>query len=79
MPVNLGNPEEISVLEFAKEMRDITGDASLRIEFEPLPVNDPKRRKPDISRAQEVLNWEPRMDRKSGMQATLQYFRDLLA
>ncbi len=79
MPVNLGNPAEISVLEFAEEMREITGNADLKIEFEPLPVNDPKRRKPDISRAKEILDWEPKMDRREGMQTTLQYFRDLLA
>ena len=78
-PVNLGNPSEISVLDFAHEMKEISGNPDLEIVFEPLPTNDPKRRKPDITRAKEVLNWEPTTDRKTGMEATLQYFRALLA
>jgi dTDP-glucose 4,6-dehydratase len=74
-PVNIGNPEEISILEFAKEIIDLTGSDS-KITFEELPSDDPQVRQPDISRAKEVLNWEPRYDRKEGLAKTLKYFKE---
>lgn len=73
-PVNIGNPQEISILEFAKEIIKLTGSLS-RITFLNLPNDDPKVRKPDISRAREVLEWEPRYPRKEGLNKTLDYFR----
>ena len=59
LPVNLGNPEEITILEFAEEMKQISNNKDLKLEFKPLPVNDPLRRRPDISLARKILQWEP--------------------
>jgi dTDP-glucose 4,6-dehydratase len=73
-PVNLGNPEEISILDFAKEIVRLTGSRS-RIVFNPLPQNDPKVRQPDITRAKKILRWEPKVSREEGLRRTLQYFR----
>lgn len=74
-PINIGNPEEITILEFAKEIIDLTGSDS-EITFEELPKDDPQVRQPDISKAKEVLDWEPKYDRKEGLEKTLDYFRD---
>jgi dTDP-glucose 4,6-dehydratase len=76
-PVNLGNPEEISVLDFAKEILQLTGSKS-RLVFHPLPQNDPKVRQPDITKAKMVLGWEPRVSRQEGLRRTLQYFKEKL-
>jgi len=76
-PVNLGNPEEITVLDFAKEIVRLTGSKS-RITFCPLPQNDPKVRQPDITRATTLLGWEPRVAREEGLKRTLQYFKQKL-
>jgi dTDP-glucose 4,6-dehydratase len=73
-PVNLGNPHEVTILEFARETIALTGSRST-IEFKPLPQDDPKVRRPDISRARQLLGWEPRIDRHEGMARTLAYFR----
>jgi dTDP-glucose 4,6-dehydratase len=73
-PVNLGNPNEVSILDFAKEILDLSGSKS-RIEFKPLPQDDPRVRRPDISRAQKLLGWEPRVERRQGMRRTLEFFR----
>jgi dTDP-glucose 4,6-dehydratase len=73
-PVNLGNPHEVTILEFARETIALTGSRST-IEFKPLPQDDPKVRRPDISRARKLLGWEPRIDRHEGMARTLAYFR----
>lgn len=74
-PFNLGNPEEISILEFAKEIIELTGSKS-KIIFCPLPLNDPKVRRPDITKAKTILKWEPRITRKEGLKKTLQYFKN---
>ena len=74
-PVNIGNPDEVSILEFAREIIELTGSES-EITFEELPNDDPQVRQPDISRAREVLDWEPRFDRKEGLKKTLDYFRE---
>ena len=76
MPVNIGNPHEISLLDFAKEVLKLTG-SSVSIEFKELPVDDPKQRRPDITRAQELLGWQPRIDRAEGLKITYDYFRSL--
>jgi dTDP-glucose 4,6-dehydratase len=76
-PVNLGNPEEITILDFAKEIVSLTGSKS-RIVFHPLPQNDPKVRQPDISKAKRVLRWEPRVSRQEGLGRTLAYFEKKL-
>jgi dTDP-glucose 4,6-dehydratase len=72
-PMNIGNPSEMTVLEFAEEIIRITGSAS-EVVFETLPVDDPKVRQPDISRAREVLGWEPRVSLADGLQETVEYF-----
>lgn len=73
-PVNLGNPEEMTVLEFARMIRDLAGSRS-EIVFEPLPVDDPQRRRPDISKARAVLGWSPRVSVEEGLRRTLEWFR----
>jgi dTDP-glucose 4,6-dehydratase len=77
-PVNLGNPEEITILNFAKEIIDLTGSKS-RIIFSALPENDPKVRQPDITKAKTILGWEPRVGRQEGLRRTLQYFKKKLS
>ncbi len=74
-PVNIGNPEEISILEFAREIVELTASSS-NITFRELPNDDPKVRKPDISLARQILNWEPRFPRYEGLKKTLDYFRE---
>src|SRR4030043_1147121 len=77
-PVNLGNPEEIAILDFAKEIVDMTGGKS-RIIFCPLPQNDPKVRQPDITKAKTMLGWEPKVNRQEGLKRTLRYFKEKLS
>jgi len=76
-PVNLGNPEEVTVLEVAKLVLELTGSKS-EIQFRPLPQDDPKRRKPDITLARQTLGWEPTVKLKEGLVTTIQYFRECL-
>jgi len=73
-PVNLGNPLEMTILEFADQIRRMTGTRS-EIVFQPLPEDDPKRRKPDITKARSVLGWEPVVTLDEGLQLTVEYFR----
>ncbi|MEM1056564.1 MAG: UDP-glucuronic acid decarboxylase family protein [Bacteroidota bacterium] len=73
-PVNIGNPDEVSILEFAKEVVELTGSSS-EIVHKPLPADDPKIRQPDITKAREVLGWEPTVDRADGLRRTLDYFQ----
>lgn len=77
-PVNIGNPNEISLLDFANEIIALSGGRS-GICFKPLPQDDPKQRQPDISRAKQVLGWEPLVDRNKGLAFTYEYFSKLLA
>jgi dTDP-glucose 4,6-dehydratase len=72
-PVNLGNPSEITMLQLAREILELTG-AKSKIIFKPLPEDDPKQRKPDISKAKRILNWAPKVSRKEGFKETLIYF-----
>ncbi len=74
-PVNIGNPAEMSVLEFAKVIIEITGSKS-KIVYENLPVDDPKVRRPDISKAKELLGWEPKVELREGLSKTIEYFND---
>jgi UDP-glucuronate decarboxylase len=76
--VNLGNPVEISISRLAEEIISLTGSRS-RIKYNPLPQDDPKQRCPDISRARALLNWEPRVHLKAGLERTIQYFEGVLA
>jgi dTDP-glucose 4,6-dehydratase len=75
-PVNIGNPSELSVLEFARTIRRLTGTSS-EIVFKPLPEDDPKVRQPDISRARALLGWEPKVKLEEGLSRTIDYFRQL--
>jgi dTDP-glucose 4,6-dehydratase len=77
-PVNLGNPQELTILEFAKRIQRLTGSRS-GIDFRDLPEDDPKQRKPDIAKARAVLGWEPRVELEDGLQKTVAYFESLRA
>jgi dTDP-glucose 4,6-dehydratase len=77
-PVNLGNPDEIAILDFAKEIIEMTGGKS-RIIYCPLPQNDPKVRQPDITKARTMLRWEPQVNRQEGLKRTLRYFKEKLS
>ena len=76
MPVNIGNPDEISLKDFAEEIIKLTGTKQ-KIVYKPLPVDDPKQRQPDISRAKEMLGWKPKVSRKEGLKITYEYFKSL--
>jgi dTDP-glucose 4,6-dehydratase len=78
LPTNIGNPCEFTMLECAKVVLEVTGSAS-KLVFEPLPQDDPKQRCPDISKAKALLGWEPKIDLRSGLQLSLDYFRQCLA
>ncbi len=73
-PVNIGNPDEISILQFAEEVIELLNSPS-KIVRKPLPIDDPKVRRPDISKAKRVLNWEPKVNRREGLIKTLDYFK----
>ncbi|MUP45140.1 SDR family oxidoreductase [Gramella sp. BOM4] len=77
-PVNIGNPDEISILDFAKEIIKLTG-TNQKIVFKELPQDDPLQRQPDISRAREILGWEPKVSREEGMKITYNYFKSMSA
>ena len=74
-PVNIGNPTEFTILDFAKLIIKLTGSKSTII-HEPLPVDDPKQRRPNISRAKELLGWEPKVDLETGLRQAIEYFKD---
>src|SRR5690242_19138714 len=75
-PVNIGNPSEISLKDFAEEVLKLT-KAGVKIVYKPLPVDDPKQRQPDITKAKQLLGWEPKISRAEGLAKTLEYFRAL--
>jgi len=75
-PINLGNPDEITIKEFAEEIIQLTG-TNQKIVYKELPVDDPKQRKPDITKAKEILNWEPKVPREEGLKITYEYFKSL--
>ncbi len=77
LPVNVGNPEEITIAQLAREVVERAGSNS-RIAHKPLPVDDPKQRRPDIGRARSLLGWEPRVPRPEGLGRTIEYFRSIL-
>ena len=76
-PVNIGNPAEMTILEFAERIRRLTGSQSAIVK-NPLPVDDPKQRRPDITRAREILGWEPRVSLEDGLRETIQWFQNHL-
>lgn len=76
-PVNIGNPQEITILEFAEEILKLTGSPS-RVVFKDLPHDDPKVRQPDITKAKELLKWDAKIDRSTGLRLTLEYFQKII-
>lgn len=76
-PVNIGNPVEITIKQFAEEIIALTG-TNQKIVYNPLPVDDPKQRQPDITKAREILGWEPKVNREEGLQITYDYFKKVL-
>jgi dTDP-glucose 4,6-dehydratase len=76
-PINIGNPDEITIKEFAEEVIEITGTKS-KVIYTPLPEDDPKVRQPDIEKAKKILNWHPLVDRKEGLKLTINYFKTII-
>lgn len=76
LPVNIGNPDEITIMEFANEIIKLTG-TNQKVVIKPLPQDDPKQRQPDIARARKILNWEPKVHRAEGLARTYEYFKGL--
>ncbi len=76
LPVNIGNPDEITIKEFGEEIIKLTGTKQKMV-FKPLPTDDPKQRRPDISKAKEILGWEPKVGRAEGLKITYDYFKSL--
>jgi dTDP-glucose 4,6-dehydratase len=76
LPINVGNPSEISIADFAKEIIELTG-TNQKVVFKDLPVDDPKQRQPDITKAKTLLDWSPKIDRKEGLKRTYEYFKGL--
>jgi len=74
LPVNIGNPDEVTMLQLANEIVELTGSKS-KIVFKELPQDDPKVRQPDITKARELLSWKANIDRKEGLEATMVYFK----
>ena len=77
MPTNIGNPSEMTVLQFAEQIKRLTGTTA-PVEFRPLPEDDPKIRRPDITKARKILGWEPRVPLEEGLTRTIDYFRSVL-
>ncbi|WP_420458890.1 UDP-glucuronic acid decarboxylase family protein [Neolewinella sp.] len=78
-PVNIGNQDETTILQFAEEIMELVGNPAAKLIRKPLPVDDPKVRQPDISRAKEVLGWTPKVTREEGLRKSLPYFREAVA
>jgi dTDP-glucose 4,6-dehydratase len=77
-PTNIGNPQELTILEFAERVRKLVG-TNTPINFHPLPQDDPKQRCPDITKAKRILKWEPKVNLEAGLQTTYEYFKDKVA
>ena len=78
LPVNLGNPSEITIKDFAEEVLQLVNNPKATLTYKPLPTDDPKQRKPDIKRAKEILDWEPKYNRAEGMALTYEYFKQVV-
>jgi dTDP-glucose 4,6-dehydratase len=78
LPVNIGNPTEFTILECAQKVLEITGSHS-NIKYDPLPVDDPQQRRPDISKAQRLLGWQPKIDLATGLKLSLEYFKSAVS
>jgi len=78
LPVNIGNPDEVSILDFAHEILALVNNPAAFIDYQPLPQDDPKVRQPNIALAKKLLDWEPKMNRKDGLKATYEYFKEVV-
>ena len=78
LPVNIGNPNEFTILECAKMVLKITGSKS-QLRHEPLPPDDPRQRRPDITKARQLLQWEPKIDLETGLRLSLEYFKQAVS
>ena len=78
LPVNIGNPSEITMMQFAKEILALVNNPKAYIDYRPLPVDDPKQRQPDITKARNILGWEPQYDREKGLALTYEYFKTVV-
>jgi dTDP-glucose 4,6-dehydratase len=78
LPINIGNPDEITIKEFGEEIIKLTG-TDQKLVSKPLPENDPKQRRPDITKAKKILGWEPKVSRSEGLKITFDYFKSLSA
>ncbi len=77
-PVNIGNPSEITMMQFAKEILALVNNPKAYIDYRPLPVDDPKQRQPNITKAREILGWEPKFNREEGLKLTYEYFKKVV-
>lgn len=77
-PVNIGNPDEISIKEFGEEVLALVGNPAAKLTYKELPVDDPKVRRPDITKAREILGWEPKISRAEGLKRTYEYFKEVV-
>lgn len=78
LPMNIGNPDEITMNDFAKEVLELVGNPKAFIDYRPLPEDDPKQRRPDITKARNIIGWEPKVQRKEGLQKTYEYFKTVV-
>jgi len=78
LPMNIGNPDEITMNDFAEEVLGLVGNPKAFIDYRPLPEDDPKQRKPDITKARSIIGWEPKVQRKEGLQKTYEYFKKVV-
>src|SRR5215213_6622142 len=77
-PINLGNPSELTIYDIAKEVLSLIPESKSKITYQPMPPDDPKLRKPDITRARQILGWYPKVDRREGLASMVEYYRDRL-
>jgi dTDP-glucose 4,6-dehydratase len=75
MPMNMGNPSEITMMQFAHEILALVNNPKAYIDYRPLPQDDPKQRQPNITKARQILGWEPKFDRATGLKLTYEYFK----
>jgi dTDP-glucose 4,6-dehydratase len=78
LPMNIGNPNEITVMQFAKEILSLVNNPKASIDYRPLPIDDPKQRQPDITKARNILGWEPKYNRERGLALTYEYFKKVV-
>ena len=78
LPVNIGNPDEVTIKEFGNEILELVGNPKARLIYKPLPKDDPQKRRPNISKAKEILGWEPQVSRAEGLKKTYEYFKKVV-